>query len=203
VTKQCFSAALRYSPGKFSSERYEKQILVPLAEYVPFEWCRSLVAGYGITEFYTHGRESKVFAGPQPISLSICYEETFPDVMREGRIKGAELFVNLTNDNWYPNSKLPKQHFDHARIRAVENGTPLLRACNSGITAVINARGELVDQLKAPEGVLFATVPQGSFSTLYTFFGDALILGISLGFMISFFLFSRRRKKKIFETNYN
>lgn len=195
-TKLCYSAGFYFSPANDAPQRYEKRILVPLAEYLPFEWCRSLVAGYGITDFYTHGREAKVFAGRQPFSLSICYEETFPEIVREGKIKGAELFINLTNDNWYPDSKLAKQHFDHGRLRAIENGTPLLRACNSGITAVVNARGEVVEQFNHNEGVLYAKIPRYCFSTLYTRYGDALIIGISLGLIIAYFLYARRLRIK-------
>lgn len=195
-TSRCYSAGLYFTPGNHRPQRYEKRILVPLAEYLPFEWCRSLVAGYGISDFYTHGKEAKVFSKKRPFALSICYEETFPEIMREGKINGAEMFINLTNDNWYPNSKLAKQHFDHARLRAVENGTPLVRACNSGITAVIDARGSIVDQLKSQEGVLYATVPRGSFSTLYTQFGDALIIGVSLGFLGAYFLFRKKSPSK-------
>ncbi len=191
-TKRSYSAGFYFTPGNDTPQRYEKRILVPLAEYLPFEWARSLVEGYGITDFYTHGQEAKVFAGRQPFSLSICYEETFPDIVREGKIKGAELFINLTNDNWYPDSKLAKQHFDHGRLRAIENGTPLIRACNSGITAVVNARGEVVDQFNHNEGVLYATIPRYSFSTLYTRYGDALIIGTSLGLILAYFLYARR-----------
>jgi apolipoprotein N-acyltransferase len=190
-SERSYSAAHYYTPGNHTPGRYEKRVLVPLAEYLPFEWCRSLVKHYGITEFYTHGKDAKVFAAEQPFSLSICYEETFPDVVREGKIKGAELFINLTNDNWYPNSKLAKQHFDHGRLRAIENGTPLVRACNSGITAVVNARGQIMDQLQQPDGVLYANIPRYSFSTLYTYYGDSLIIGCSLGLLIGYCLFSR------------
>ncbi len=190
-TKKCYSAGLHFSPDQGGPQRYEKQVLLPLAEYLPFEWCRRLVAGYGISDFYTPGTESKVFIGKRPFSVSICYEETFPEIMREGKAKGAELFVNLTNDNWYPNSKLAKQHFDHGRLRAVENGIPIVRACNSGITAVIGPRGEIVDQLQQKEGVLYANIPQYTFFTPYVKWGDTLILGISLGLLCSYLLFQK------------
>ncbi len=203
-TKKCYSAGLFFAPKGHVPQSYAKQVLVPLAEYLPFEWCRSLVSGYGITDFYTHGQEAKVFAGKRPFSLSICYEETFPDIIREGKVKGAELFVNLTNDNWYPDSKLAKQHFDHGRLRAIENGVPLVRACNSGITAVINARGEIIDELKQSEGVLYADIPSYTFTTLYTEWGDALVIGISMGLLLSYGLFSRvirRQSSKKFLTS--
>lgn len=197
-TSRSYSAGLYFQPGNPDPRRYEKRILVPLAEYLPFEWCRPLVEGYGITDFYTHGKEAKVFSNHQPFALSICYEETFPEIMREGKLRGAELFINLTNDNWYPHSKLSRQHFDHARLRAVENGTPLVRACNSGVTAVVDASGRIVDELKSEDGVLYADVPRDSFSTLYTQFGDALIVGISFGLIGAYLLFRKKtpRKKK-------
>jgi apolipoprotein N-acyltransferase len=192
ATSRSYSAGLYFAPQASSPQRYEKRVLVPLAEYLPFEWCRSLVEGYGISDFYTRGQEAKVFAGHRPFSVSICYEETFPEIMREGKVNGAELFINLTNDNWYPGSRLSKQHFDHARLRAVENGTPLVRACNSGVTAVIDAQGGIVDQLRQREGVLYANVPLHCFSTPYTQFGDALIVGCSLGLLIAYFCYPAR-----------
>ncbi len=195
-TRCNYSAGLYFKPGNnHPPARYEKRILVPLAEYLPFEWCRSFVKNYGIGEFYTHGKEAKVFGKDQPFSVSICYEETFPSIMREGRAKGAELFVNLTNDNWYPNSKLAKQHFDHGRLRSIENGVPLLRACNSGVTAIINSRGQIVDELHGSEGVLCGEIPRYHFSTPYTQYGDSLIVGSCLGLIISYGLFTDRIKR--------
>ncbi len=192
-----YSSAVHFSPWKETFERYDKRVLVPLAEYLPFAWCAKLAQKYGIEAFYTHGKEAKVFSGPLPFSVSICYEETFPDIVREGRLKGAQLFVNLTNDNWYPDSKLARQHFDHGKLRAVENGVPLLRACNSGITSAVDALGCVTGKLEEKQGVLLAEVPNYQIKTLYTFTGDSLIVGISLGFLFFYLLFrkvSLRRK---------
>lgn len=185
--------------------RYDKQILVPLAEYVPFEWVKILTKSYGITEFFTHGKESKVFAGKVPLSTSICYEETFSHLMREGRQKGASLFVNLTNDNWYPHSRLPKQHFDHARLRAVENGVPMVRACNTGVTAAVDSLGRIVGQIVEEQraDVLVAKVPLYHYSTLYSFWGDWGIVSLSALFILLCFSlggfknFSRGSKKQL------
>ena len=178
-----YSAAFHFSPYGEGVHRYEKRILLPLAEALPFAWARPLAKKYGIESFYTHGKESKVFFGRVPISLSICYEETFPDLMREGREKGAVLFVNVTNDNWYPASKLAKQHFDHGRLRAVENGVSLVRACNSGITSAVDCLGRTVGELRADKGALLTSVPIYQKNTLYTVVGDAGIVGICLGFL--------------------
>lgn len=187
----CYSAALHFRPWNDTPNRYDKRVLVPLAEYLPFEWCYTLTKAYGVESFYTHGQEAKLFEGPLPLSVSICYEETFPNLIREGRFKGAQLFVNLTNDNWYPKSKLPRQHFDHGKLRAVENGVPTLRACNSGVTAAIDAFGCMVGKLDAQQGVLSVVVPTYHISTLYTFFGDSLVVGICFGFLVFYILFRR------------
>ena len=109
---------------------------------------KKLTKSYGISDFFTHGRESKVIESKVPFSISICYEETFAELIREGYgSKVQTLFVNVTNDNYYPNSRLPQQHFDHAKLRAVENGVPLIRACNTGITGVVDRFGRVVSVL--------------------------------------------------------
>lgn len=178
------AAGYHVAPGVEEPNRYEKRILVPLAEYLPFAFLKPWVAFYGVEEFFTPGIEAKVFSGPVPFSLSICYEETFPALMREGRLKGAKLFVNLTNDNWYPDSILPLQHFSLARLRAVENGVPLIRACNSGVTAVVDSLGRITALFNKKAGVLSAQVAIDSHATPYTYWGDAGIIAVCLVFCV-------------------
>ncbi len=193
IDKKYYSAAFHFIPGSNKVGRYEKQVLVPLAEYLPFEWCRPLVAYYGIVEFFTPGREAKVFTHKIPLSISICYEETFSNLIRQGRAKGAELFVNVTNDNWYPDSRLARQHFDHGRLRAVENGVPLLRACNSGITAAVDSLGRVAFTMdeKKKGALSFELIPY-TYSTLYTFWGDKAIIALSLICLVGSFLAQRK-----------
>jgi len=186
-----FTSAFYCRHQESKVQRYDKQILVPLAEYIPFEWVKALTRAYGITEFFTHGKESKVFASKVPLSASICYEETFSHLMRQNRQKGASMFVNLTNDNWYPNSKLPQQHFDHARLRAVENGVPMVRACNTGVTAAVDSLGRIIGQIteETRADVLVAKVPLYHYSTFYSFWGDWGIVSISAFFILICFYF--------------
>lgn len=181
------NAAFHFTPNAENITEYAKRVLVPLAEYLPFNFLKPLVARYGIVNFFTHGKEAKVIKGKHPISLSICYEECFPHIIREGRRKGGELFVNVTNDGWFPNSRLPEQHFIHGRVRAIENGAFLLRACNTGITAGVDSFGRTIARFENSEGrfelergALFIPLDLYSYSTLYTFWGDAFILMISL-----------------------
>lgn len=169
-------------------ERYEKRILVPMGEYIPFSFCKEIAKQYGVFGSFTPGKEAKVMTcGQVSFSPSICYEETFGDLMREGRQKGAGMLVNLTSDVWYPNSKLPLQHLEHSRLRTVENGVPLLRACNTGITAALDSLGRTRAVLGGshPEHVewvadsLYVEVPTYTYATLYSRFGDWLIIGFS------------------------
>ncbi|MFI5344715.1 MAG: apolipoprotein N-acyltransferase, partial [Chlamydiales bacterium] len=139
--EETYSAALHFQPNNQGIHRYEKRVLVPMGEYIPFDSCRQLAAKYGVYGSFTPGKEARLFAGPIPLGPSICYEEAFGHLMKDNRHKGAEMLVNLTNDGWYPHSKLPQQHFDHARLRTVENGIPLVRACNTGITGALDSLG--------------------------------------------------------------
>ncbi len=182
-----YSGALFFHPTPFQNnndlfiERYEKQVLVPMGEYIPFSFMRGLAAEYGITSSFTCGRGAKVFSCQGiGISPSICYEETFGHLICEGRQKGAQLLVNLTSDVWYPHSCLPHQHLDHARPRTVENGVPLIRACNTGITGAIDSLGRDIAILGGshPEDFewvadsILVDVPLYHYKTLYSFWGD-------------------------------
>lgn len=193
-TKKNYNAAFHIRPHQNDISRYEKRILVPLAEYLPFHWLVPFVKMYGISEFFTPGTQAKIFDGKVPVSVSICYEETFPSLVREGRLAGARLLVNVTNDNWYPSSRLASQHFDHGRLRSVENGVPLLRACNTGTTAAIDSFGRVLCKMEEKTrddnwaaGAIIISLPLDQHFTLYTFWGDLGILGISISFCCAFF----------------
>jgi apolipoprotein N-acyltransferase len=179
--KSSYNAAFHFFPYTMSGMRYEKCILVPLAEYLPIKMLEPLVSKYGIFEFSTHGAGSKVFGNKVPIAISICYEECFGNLIRQGKLKGARLLVNVTNDGWYLPSRLPEQHFYHGRLRSIENGVPLLRACNTGITAAVDSVGHIAAQLhKADRGVLVTSIPLYHYKTLYTLCGDMPIIAVSL-----------------------
>lgn len=182
-----FSSAFLFEPFKPGKERrYDKRVLVPMGEYIPFKFCRDLAKSYGICGSFKCGEEAKVFEGKvAPFGLSICYEETYANLMRENRLKGAQFLVNLTSDVWYPNSLLPEQHRDHARLRSVEGGYPLLRACNTGVTCAIDSMGRTIDEIKGEweRGALYVKIPLYSYQTLYTQTGDQLLIGFCLGFI--------------------
>lgn len=212
--REFYSAAIfarphsEMNPGGFETERYAKRVLVPMGEYIPFSFCRKMAEKYGIFGSFTPGKEAAVIScrGHQ-LSPSICYEETYGHVISEGKRKGADLLVNLTSDVWYPDSKLPRQHFDHARLRTVENGTPLIRACNTGITGAFDSFGRIVAVLggENPEalewvpGSLLVEVPTYHYTTPYGKFGDWLIIGFCTVILLSSVPFFIKRKHKLID----
>jgi len=193
-----YNSAFHMRPNEQSVGRYDKRVLMPLVEYLPFAFLTPLVERYGITGFCTHGKRADVFEGPVPLSVSICYEETFPSKVREGRVNGAKLLVNVTNDGWYPFSRLASQHYELARLRAVENGAPLIRACNTGITAAINSFGETKGALKEYDqkekihaGSLFAKFNLYDYPTLYVLWGNKGIVWTCCLLLGTFLVFKR------------
>lgn len=130
----------------------DKVHLVPFGEYMPFEDVLTGLLGAkavaALPGGYTAARTHRLLELPGGLRLYplICYEAIFPDeITDEAAMSNA--MVNLTNDAWFGNSSGPYQHFQQARIRAVETGVPLIRAANNGISALIDARGEIFSGL--------------------------------------------------------
>lgn len=194
------NAGFCFENNKFLG-RYVKRVLVPLGEYIPFQWCTKLAEKFGIYDSFQAGDEPKVMQAKVPLAISICYEETYSNLIRQSRDIGAKLFVNISNDVWFPSSKLPKQHFDHGRVRAVENGVPLLRACNTGLTGGIDCMGKIVKVLSSDElpsekiaAALPIRLPLGNYKTIYSKVGDGLIIGICSFIVVLFFKYFRKNR---------
>lgn len=186
-----FNAAFLCSPYH-KPVRTEKRVLIPIAEYIPLKnWkflSQFILDQYGIESSFEPGQEVKLSSQKIPLGISICYEETFSELTRHLRAKGAEVLVTISNDVWFPNSRLGKQHFYHGMIRAVENGTPLLRSSNSGVTAAVDCFGTILAM--APENefhALTVDVPLQTIRTPYSFWGDSAILVLSALFALTLF----------------
>jgi apolipoprotein N-acyltransferase len=159
--------------------RYHKIRLVPFGEFVPMQSILTLGGRFSaklvqeVGEF-TPGDEYAVGAvDGRPISAFICYEAIFPDLVREFAARGAQLLVNITNDGWYGRTSAPYQHFAMAKFRAVENERYLVRAANTGITAVVDPHGRVLERTELFEPtVLVRDVPLLAGSTFYTRHGD-------------------------------
>ena len=156
--------------------RYHKQVLLAFGEYLPFSKLLSRLPAMPFADGFTPGPGPVAFHTGRGIRIAplICYEDLMPDLSRrfvsETR---ANLLVNLTNDAWYGRSVGPWQHLWLAQSRAIETRRTLLRVTNTGVTSVINAKGELVKTLPmfAP-AVMEAEVEILNGETYYVRFGD-------------------------------
>ncbi len=130
----------------------DKVHLVPFGEYLPFEDALSSFGLNAIAAAMPGGFSAAVtrslltLPGGRTLYPLICYEAIFPDEIGDGALS-TEALLNITNDAWFGNTPGPYQHFHQAQVRAVENGMPLIRAANSGISAVVDARGTVVSGL--------------------------------------------------------
>jgi apolipoprotein N-acyltransferase len=156
-------------------ERYDKMHLVPFGEYVPLSQVIGFVRGWAqfISEL-TPGSRAVVFSGPPaPFGVVICYEGIFPDLVRRFVVGGARLMVNMTNDAWFGRTSGPLQHLAMYPFRAIEHRTAIVRAANTGVSAVIAPTGRIVRSLGLFErGNLVERVPLRARETLYTRIGD-------------------------------
>jgi apolipoprotein N-acyltransferase len=163
---------------------YDKLHLVPFGEYLPFQRLMERLGFMQLTKLqggYLSGNRRRALAVPRapPFLPLICYEVIFPhDVVPPGERPGW--LLNVTNDGWFGLSAGPYQHFQQARVRAIEEGLPLVRAANTGISAVLDPVGRIVQSLPlGVEGVLDSPLPQALAPTLYSRLGDgplALVL---------------------------
>lgn len=131
---------------------YQKRHLVPFGEFIPFRGLVKAILGdidIPMSDFSNGALEQAVLsAKSNPLGISICYEDVFAWEIRRS-MPNATLLVNLSNDGWFGDSIAPHQHLQIARMRALEMGRYLLRATNSGISAIINQKGQVL--LKSPQ----------------------------------------------------
>ena len=126
------------------------------------------------------GRQPDFTLAGSPVAVSICYEDAFGEELA-GTVAGAAFLVNLSEDAWFGDSLATHQRMQMARIRAREFGRYFVRAANTGITAVINEKGEVTDSLKQFEtAVLIADVLPMTGETPFVRFGNSLFLLVML-----------------------
>ncbi len=134
---------------------YDKTHLVPFGEYLPLQWLLERIGLEQITRQkggFSAGDGTRWMKadGLPPFSPLICYEAVFPDKIYQAG-KRPEWLLNVTNDAWFGDSTGPYQHFHQSRVRAVEEGLPLVRVANTGVSGVIDAYGVVLQ--KMPYGV--------------------------------------------------
>ena len=169
--------------------RYDKRHLVPFGEYIPLRsvlfFMKKLTVG---EKDFSAGSDPSLFdVGGAPAGASVCYEAVFPGIVRDSVRQGATWFVNVTNDAWFGDTVAPRQHLAMARMRSVEFRRPMVRAANSGISAIIDQRGEVVARIGiALRGAVAGRIHPGRGETIYAKTGE--IFGISCTIMTLFIL---------------
>jgi apolipoprotein N-acyltransferase len=149
-----FNSAFFIQPDGKCAGVYHKQKLVIFGEYVPLaSWLPFLKYLTPIEGGWTAGDKPAVFAGDNFTAAPlICFEDTFAGVARSAAQSSPDLLVNLTNDGWFGESAEQWQHLANAVFRAVENGVPLVRCANNGVTGWIDAHGRVQQIFRTPGG---------------------------------------------------
>lgn len=177
---------------------YDKHHLTPFGEYMP---AGDLLGRLGITAFAAQvGNGYSPGTGAAVLDLGragkvlplICYEAIFPQDLRAAPAR-ADWILQITNDGWFGDLSGPYQHLAQTRLRAIEQGLPLLRSANTGVTAVIDAKGRVMASLPLnTEGLLDAEVPGSLAPPLYARTGDWPVGGVIVAALGALALFRRR-----------
>lgn len=156
---ELISGVFTYEPGTeriFNSlvtvgaetEIYNKQHLVPFGEYLPMRWLFEFFRTFvtiPMSDLSAGEGSSIVTLKDIPVGVSICYEAAYPEEINRA-LPEAQLLINVTNDAWFGNSFAPHQHLQIARTRSLETGRYMIRAANTGVSAIIDHKGQIVTQ---------------------------------------------------------
>jgi apolipoprotein N-acyltransferase len=170
-----YNSASVMSPAGAWGARYDKVHLVPFGEYLPFKSLFGFAGGLTkeVGSYAPGVSREPLSAGAQKIGVFICYESVFPDEIREFAHKGAQVFVNISDDGWYGEHGAFAQHLYQARMRAVENDRWMLRATDTGVTAAIDPYGRVTASVpREMRTALPAGYSLRNETTFYTRHGD-------------------------------
>jgi len=188
------NSAFLLSPQGERLGRSDKIHLVPFGEYVPLAsflpFIEKLVVGIGD---FSPGTVSPLPMNGLSLGTLVCFESIFPELARDYVESGAALLVNITNDAWFGRSSAPWQHLVMSRFRAVENRTWVVRAANTGISAIIDPAGTI--RARSPlfeDAAISGAVGTAPGASLYRRTGD--LLPLTCLFLSGFWLLGTRRK---------
>lgn len=174
-----FNSIIAFDGNGRPAVRYDKWRLVPGGEFLPFEW---LLEPLGFRKVVTV--PGSFAAGPGPVTVElpggikaamlVCYEAIFPHRLVDAAQR-PQLLINVTNDGWFGHSTGPYQHLAQARLRSIEQGLPLIRAANTGISAIVSAYGRVIAELPlGQDGIVDGRIPEALEPTVYAGLGDGL-----------------------------
>ena len=201
-----FNRAYLLSPDTTILGHYDKMILTPFGEYIPFQdsvlfFLDKFVEGIGD---FAPGTTPTVFSLPlkrqgalhaddeagdvdsfETFGVLICYEGVFPDLARRFVHNGARLLINVTNDAWFGETSAPYQHLAMEAMRAVENRVPLVRSANTGISAIVNIDGQIQAQTALLETTFIADqLAWPHVTSVYTRYGDWFVALCAAGTLV-------------------
>lgn len=184
--RQFFNSLVVMGPGGQVQTIYDKQHLVPFGEYIPGARLLGRAGATGLARNlgtgFTPGTE------PGPVVLPgiggaiplICYEGIFAEEISDGGTR-ARLLLLITNDAWFGEAAGPYQHLAQARLRAIEQGLPMVRVANTGISAMIDPKGRIIESLPlGADGALDVALPAALPPTPYVAWGDWPVFGVLL-----------------------
>lgn len=174
-TKAYFNSAISFGADK--SQYYRKNHLVPFGEFIPLKnllgWIYEDWLNIPLSDLSRGGaKQQPMQFNDQKIAVNICYEDVFGEEIIS-QLPQANLLVNISNDAWYGKSYAAAQHMQFSQARAIETGRMMLRATNTGATAVIDPNGYIVNQLPEHEKGMLHAIAQGyTGSTPYVIWGN-------------------------------
>ncbi len=179
-----------------SEDVYLKRHLVPFGEFIPFrDWLGPIADAFEVpmSDFSSGDAPRPLLeVGTRLAGVSICYEDTFAAEVREA-LPDAAYLINVSNDAWFGDSLAPHQHLEMARMRALENERWLVRSTNTGISAILNHRGDVTGVVPAFErGVFTAQVQPRAGATPFVRLGNWFAIAAVFAMLTVAFLLSRR-----------
>jgi apolipoprotein N-acyltransferase len=181
-----YNSAFLIAPDGRPLGRYDKRHLAPFGEYVPLQQFLGFLGKIvpQISDF-SPGKENRLFEiEDKKFVVLICFENSFPHLVRESARSGADFLVQLTNDGWFGQTAQPKQDMAIAVFRAIENGAALVRGTNTGISCFVDPWGRISGVVRTPwgetvfvRGISAETISIVPHDTLYKRYGDVWVLG--------------------------
>jgi apolipoprotein N-acyltransferase len=191
-----------FSFGTSPEQSYRKYHLVPFGEFIPlkpvFGWVINVLK-IPLSDFSRGGLDQQPMSlAGQKVAVNICYEDVFGEEIIK-QLPEATLLANVSNDAWFGRSIGPRQHLQISQMRSLETGRYMLRATNTGVTAIINERGRVLQEAEVfTTTALNGTVQGYTGATPYVRFGNSLMWGLAgIVLMISLLPASRAMRKKL------
>ncbi|SFP71705.1 Apolipoprotein N-acyltransferase [Nitrosomonas cryotolerans] len=189
-----------FSFGSSANQHYRKHHLVPFGEFIPlkplFGWIIEVLK-IPLSDFSRGDlQQQPMHVAGQRVAVNICYEDVFGEEII-GQLPQATLLVNVSNDAWFGRSIGPQQHLQISQMRALETARYMLRATNTGVTAIINERGIVQQEMPVfTTAALHGTAQGFTGATPYVRFGNSLILGLAGLLLLGGFLSVFRASQK-------